>query len=67
LHRTVKLRKYATAGIAQYWIVNLQDNRIEVSVKPLAGRYTQCLITPERGMRLALDGGRPIDIFAADI
>lgn len=28
--RTVKARLYSTAGIAEYWIVNLADNQLEV-------------------------------------
>lgn len=32
--RTLKARLYAGAGIAVYWIVNLQDQRIEVLTEP---------------------------------
>jgi Uma2 family endonuclease len=38
LDRNDKLRLYARARIAIYWIVNLQDNRIEVYTQPRAGR-----------------------------
>ena len=40
--RTIKQRIYATAGIAYYWIVNLQENIIETYSQPDAasGDYT---------------------------
>jgi hypothetical protein len=41
LDRTTKQRKYAVAGIGQYWIVNLVENQIEVYQETVAaeGRY----------------------------
>jgi len=41
--RTTKLRLYASAGIAVYWIVNLPDSQIEVYESPLPaeGRYAE--------------------------
>src|SRR5262249_13642314 len=38
LDRTHKLRVYARARIPVYWIVNLQDNVIEVYTQPRGGR-----------------------------
>lgn len=35
--RTLKLRAYAQAGIAVYWIVNLDDKQVEVSSGPAPG------------------------------
>jgi Uma2 family endonuclease len=38
--RGIKLRRYAAAGVADYWIVNLNSNRVEVYRDPenLSGR-----------------------------
>ena len=43
--RTTKQRLYATACIPTYWIINLQDDEIEVYETPLpdAGRYQTCV------------------------
>ncbi len=46
--RTVKGPLYAKAGIPEYWIVNLQDNVIEVYTDPAEGAY--------RGMKQAKRG-----------
>jgi Uma2 family endonuclease len=35
--RVKKMRLYAKAGIAEYWIVNLQDQEIEVRRRPVGG------------------------------
>ncbi len=35
--RLVKLPMYAEAGIAEYWIVNLEDDCLEVYRQPTAG------------------------------
>lgn len=38
-----KARRYGRAGIADYWIVNLQDRRLEVYRNPvLQGRQYRC-------------------------
>lgn len=37
--RTVKLRTYADAGIAQYVILNLRDRAAEVYSQPMSGRH----------------------------
>ncbi len=41
--RGIKLRSYARAGIAEYWIVNLQQSQIEVysAPQPETSEYTQ--------------------------
>lgn len=46
--RTIKLRLYAEAGIAEYWIVDLNDRRIETYAAPdAAGTYArQRLVEP---------------------
>lgn len=38
--REVKTRLYASAGIPEYWIVNLVDGVVEVHRTPLHGRYS---------------------------
>ena len=38
--RTVKLPLYATAGIVEVWIVNLQDDQIEVYRNPVTATYS---------------------------
>jgi Uma2 family endonuclease len=35
--RTLKLRAYAQAGIAVYWLLNLEDRQVEVFTNPTAG------------------------------
>ena len=35
--RTLKLRAYAQAGIAVYWIINLEDQQVEVFANPSGG------------------------------
>lgn len=37
--RTTKLRCYATNGIPEYWIVNLQNETVEVYREPADGEY----------------------------
>ncbi len=42
--RGLKLKAYAEAGIADYWIVNLKDRQIEVYREPKSNSYQQPLI-----------------------
>ncbi len=39
--RVVKARIYAQAGIAIYWIVNVEDRRIEVYSRPVGDAYAE--------------------------
>lgn len=39
--REVKMLLYAEAGIPEYWIVNLQDEQVEVFRKPVKEQYSQ--------------------------
>ena len=41
--RSTKQRLYATAGIAQYWLVNLPESQLEVYAQPdsASGKYAQ--------------------------
>jgi Uma2 family endonuclease len=47
--RETKLRKYAAAGIPQYWIVNLVDEVVEIYTEPLIdlGFYSRSKIIPK--------------------
>ena len=49
--RTTKLQVYARAGIAEYWIVNLRENQVEVYRKPDAvdAGYSDNLIVTSGG------------------
>ena len=42
--REIKLPLYAAAGIEEVWIVNLQDQQIEVSTEPSDQGYSNCHI-----------------------
>lgn len=42
--RKIKLPLYAAAGITETWIVNLQDQQIEVSTEPSEKGYSNCHI-----------------------
>ena len=37
--RTIKLPMYAKAGVLEVWIINLNDNSVEVHRQPTADRY----------------------------
>jgi Uma2 family endonuclease len=41
--RGVKSRLYASAGVVEYWIVDLQAMTIEVRTKPGQGAYARCM------------------------
>ncbi len=63
--RTTKQRIYATAGIAQYVILNLADRRAEVyeEPQPAAGRYASVrLAGTEEGVSLRLPGGKQLEV-----
>jgi Uma2 family endonuclease len=50
--RTVKAEVYASAGVSEYWVVNIPDRTIEVHTEPSRGAYTR--LTPYRaGQRLS--------------
>lgn len=38
--RTIKRDLYAACGVPEYWVVNLQDDVVEVHTDPRQGRYT---------------------------
>jgi Uma2 family endonuclease len=53
--RQVKLPMYAEAGITEFWIVNLVDERLEVYRQPTAGVYTDVRFL-ERGQNTDIVG-----------
>ena len=64
--RSVKRRLYAEAGIPEYWIVNLQDQVIEVYSNPVKGEYKRAK-QAKRGATLPLPGGLAAVIQVSDI
>ena len=64
--RTVKGPLYAEAGIPEYWIVNLQDQVIEVYSNPVKGEYKRAK-QAKRGATLPLPGGLAAVIQVSDI
>lgn len=42
--RTIKSAIYAAANISHYWIINLNDNQVEVYESPNDGKYTSIKI-----------------------
>jgi Uma2 family endonuclease len=64
--RDVKLPMYAQSGIPEVWIVNLQEDVIELYSSPSAGAY-QNLRRVERGESLTLPGGLNAIIIVNDV
>jgi Uma2 family endonuclease len=57
--RTTKLRIYASAGVLQYVIVNLQDEQVDLHTNPIAGegRYaTVSALNRDKTLRLDVSG-----------
>ena len=49
LDRTDKARLYATAGIPEYWIVNIPEQQFEIHRLPVGGAYQQVSVVPLGG------------------
>lgn len=64
--RKVKLPLYARAGIAEVWVVNLADERVETYTDPAGGAY-QNASAAARGEELAARGVAGLRLPAADI
>jgi Uma2 family endonuclease len=47
---TTKARIYATAGIPEYWIVDLKRWRVEVHTEPADGTYTRTQVVERDGV-----------------
>jgi Uma2 family endonuclease len=54
--RTIKLPLYAEAGIPEAWIVNLEEEVIEVYSEPAGGEYKRVRVA-RKGDRVSLPGG----------
>ena len=66
--RRDKARLYSRAGIAQYWIVNLVDDEVEVCMHPAAGGSYARRFSIGRGGSVALElGDGTVHIDAADL
>ena len=64
--REVKGRLYAEAGIADYWIVNLVDDVLEVYRDPREGTYSTKLVC-KAGDRIALLSFPDLDVAVRDL
>ncbi len=62
--RHEKLRAYAQAGVPEYWIVNLVDDRIELHTEPEGDRYRRVRVA-SRGESVAARAF-PEDTFRVD-
>jgi Uma2 family endonuclease len=61
--REIKAPLYAAAGISEYWIVNLIDNRLEIYRQPEGSIYSSIeIITPPRLINLPLFSEITLDI-----
>ncbi len=52
--RNVKRALYARAGILEYWIINLNENQVELYRRPENGDYTEQLIARDQEMVTAV-------------
>jgi Uma2 family endonuclease len=66
--RRVKAVLYAEAGIPTYWIVNVDDRRVEVYSQPTPSAYrTRTDYAPGLSVPLVLDGTAVASIAVADL
>lgn len=70
--RGIKLRTYARAGIAQYWIVNAEEMTIEIYTKPTDAGTSPTyehrqVATPMDTVSLLLDGRTVASLAASEI
>ena len=64
--RTEKAEIYASAEVAEYWVVNVLDRSIEVHMEPSRGAYTR--VTPYRvGQEVAPSAFADVAIEIADL
>jgi Uma2 family endonuclease len=64
--RAVKIPLYAEAGIREAWLVNLQEELVEVHRKPSSQGYGE-VKQAQRGQRLALEAFPKVDLAVEDI
>jgi len=50
--QTIKKKLYAKANIAEYWIINIPDRRVEVFKNPKEGDYSKTEVLAEGILRL---------------
>ena len=43
------MRAYAAWGITEFWILNLEDNVLEIHRQPADGRYRELITIPSDG------------------
>jgi Uma2 family endonuclease len=66
--RRDKARIYAKEGIAEYWVVNVEDRQIEMFAKPSKGKYTETSVfTSSDKVALVLDGQPCGEIAVGDL
>lgn len=70
--RTLKLRLYARAGIAAYWILNLPDEQLELYAEPLTGEQAaayqrKTIYQPSDSIPIFLDGQEVARITVRDL
>ncbi len=64
--RGAKARVYAAAGVAEYWVINLVDDVIEVSSSPAVDGYAEQRIA-RRGERIRLVEFPDVELAVAEI
>jgi Uma2 family endonuclease len=64
--RTLKQRIYSSAGVPEYWIVNLVDFQIEVHTDPRDARYANRVIHP-RDATLRIGAFPDVEVRFAEI
>jgi Uma2 family endonuclease len=64
--REIKVPLYAEAGIAQMWIVNLDEDMVEVYSDPAGTQYLE-VRQVGRGQNLALPGGLPGEVAVDEV
>ena len=68
--RSTKQRLYATAGVAQYWLINLQESQVEVyeSPDPTTGKFTvQTILKPGQEVAWVHSPTQHVEIRVADL
>ena len=68
--RSTKQRLYATAGVAQYWLINLPELQIEVYEAPdcASGKYAhQTILKPSQTVSWGLSPTQRLDINVTDL
>ncbi len=64
-NRNTKAPLYAAAGIGEYWIVNLVDDRLEIYTQPEGSIYTNTqIILPPRSVSIPQFPANILDLLA---